>query len=270
MSNIRSGYIELKGGKLHYLQMGSGKQLLLAFHGYNNDAGLFLPFERIIGHQYTIVSVDMPYHGKSQWMRGELNMAMMGELFLHFKSTYEVNSVSLLGYSMGGRICLKLVEHFSRDIDKVVLMASDGLRFNFFYHFLTRTIIGKSLFKSFVEKPEKYTSLIDKLRKWQWIDESRYKFAMQYLQTPAKRQFLYNVWPAMSALVPLTSRVKANIRKQQIPVYLFMGDYDRVIPKQLAIAFCRDLPEARLQILDKGHWLMDSESVSAISKCLLS
>ncbi|RYE23275.1 MAG: alpha/beta hydrolase [Sphingobacteriales bacterium] len=270
MSNAQSGYIKVKNAQLHYLQMGSGKQVLLAFHGYANDAGLFLPFAKKLGDKYTIISVDMPHHGKSQWQSGELSLPMMQELLQHLQNTYDVKKISLLGYSMGGRLCLKLVECCHADIDKVVLMASDGLRFNFFYYFLTRTVIGKGLFRSFVEKPAKYFPLIERLKRWKWIDESRYKFAMQYLQTDEKRTFLYNVWPAMSALIPLTSKVKANIRQQQIPVHIFMGAYDRMIPLKLAESFCKDLPQAELHILQKGHRLMNEECVAEISNCLLS
>lgn len=270
MSNTRTGYIKVGEQQLHYLQMGNGKQVLLAIHGYNNNAGLFLPFEKTIGGKYTIISIDMPHHGKSEWDKEELSVGMMQELLSHLKNTYGVKKVSLLGYSMGGRLCLKLIERCCNDIDKVVLMASDGLRFNFFYYFLTRTGLGKALFKSFVEKPAKYFPLIERLKKWKWIDESRYKFAMQYVQTKEKRQFLYNVWPAMSALIPLTSKVKVNIRKEKIPVHIFMGAYDRIIPAKLAQDFCKDLPEAQVHILQKGHRLMDEECVAEISNSLLS
>jgi pimeloyl-ACP methyl ester carboxylesterase len=270
MSGILSQYFEHKGQKLHYLQMGTGKQLLIALHGYGNTAELFLPFADVLGAQYTIVSVDMPHHGKSAWGKGELSVDMLRELIANLKKTYSVDKINLLGYSMGGRVCLKMVEHFSADINKVVLLASDGLRFNFFYYFLTRTIMGKALFKSFIEKPGKYFPLIEKAKNRKWIDESRYKFAMQYLQTEEKRTSLHNVWPAMAQLIPLTGKVKENIRKQKIPVYVFMGKYDKVIPVQLAEGFCKDLPTATLILLEKGHRLTDDECVAAISKCLLS
>lgn len=256
--------------QLHYLQMGRGKQLLLAFHGYNNDAGLFRPFEKEIGARYTIISVDLPHHGKSNWGKEELSVQMLQELINHLKRKYLAEKISLLGYSMGGRACLKIVECCSEDIDKVVLMASDGLRFNFFYYFLTRIAAGKRLFKSFIEKPGKYLPLVERLKKWKWIDESRYKFAMQYLHTDEKRQFLHNVWPSMSALIPLTRKVKANIRKKNIALYIYMGKYDRIIPPKLAADFCKGLPNAKLTILEKGHRLTDEECVAEIAKCLLS
>ncbi len=270
MKKAESGYFKVKDVQLHYLQMGSGKQLLLAFHGYNNDAGLFMPFENEIGERYTIISVDMPHHGKSHWDNEALSVQMLQELITHLKKKYSVEKISLLGYSMGGRACLKLVECCCKDIDKVVLMASDGLRFNFFYYFLTRVAIGKKLFKHFIEQPEKYLPLVERLKKWKWIDESRYKFAMQYVHTEEKRRFLHNVWPAMSALIPLTSKVKANIKKEEIPLYIFMGKYDKIIQPELAVNFCKGLPTAKLTVLEKGHRLMDEECVAEIAKCLLS
>ena len=62
---LRSGYIKAGKFDLHYLEMGAGPRVLLAFHGYGNDAGLFVPFEQYLSDEFTILSIDLPHHGKS-------------------------------------------------------------------------------------------------------------------------------------------------------------------------------------------------------------
>src|SRR5205809_920321 len=62
-----SGYISMGNEKLHYLQSGIGKRVLLAFHGYSNNASIFHPFEPHLARQYTILSFDLPHHGNSKW-----------------------------------------------------------------------------------------------------------------------------------------------------------------------------------------------------------
>ena len=64
--SYESGYIELDALRLHYLKIGAGAKLLVAFHGYGNDASLFTHFDKHLGAEYTLYSFDLPHHGKSE------------------------------------------------------------------------------------------------------------------------------------------------------------------------------------------------------------
>src|SRR5687768_15494147 len=138
--SYESGYIQLDNFELHYLKIGTGKKLLLAFHGYGNDASLFTHFDKYLSKDYTIYSFDLPHHGKSHCDdKHALEKKDVIKLVNTLKREMCVAQVSLMGYSMGGRICLTLVELMPDAIDMVVLIASDGLVFNKFYFFLTHT-----------------------------------------------------------------------------------------------------------------------------------
>jgi len=146
--NEESGFISTGAEKLHYLQWGCGRRLLLAFHGYGNDARIFIPFSEYLSSEYTILSFDLPHHGASKWQEGaKLTRQEVFDLTAAVMTKYNVEKVSLLGYSMGGRVCLSIVESMPERIDKVALIAADGLTINFYYYFLTRTWFGKKLAK---------------------------------------------------------------------------------------------------------------------------
>ncbi|MCD6065163.1 MAG: alpha/beta hydrolase fold protein [Flavipsychrobacter sp.] len=266
-----SGYITLGDERLHYLGMGSGQKLLLAFHGYNNTAQIFQPFASYLGNEYTIISVDLPHHGKSEWPElRRFDVPQLRQLVTLLMEEHGVSKLSLMGYSMGGRVCLKTVELMPAYIDKVLLIAPDGLAFNPFYYFLTRTAVGSAIFRRFLTDPQRYMRLIEFARRRKWLDESRYKFAMQYLQTESARNFLLRVWPGMSQLIPDSRRLQAAIQKHQVPVHIFMGNYDRIIPVPLAKKFKKELETVQLHILDKGHRVFDAETLPDMAKCLLS
>ena len=266
-----SGYISLGNESLHYMITGAGKKLLLAFHGYNNTAGIFLPFAEYLGKEYTLLCIDLPHHGKSDWPDSkQFETAELKKLVHIFMAEYEVSKVSLLGYSMGGRVCLKILELLPEQIDKVLLIAPDGLAFNPFYYFVTRTFIGRSMFRRFLGNPQKYMHLLEWTRKKNLLDEARYRFAMQYLHTQEARDFLLKVWPGMSQLVPDGAQLRKAIKKHGVPMFIFMGNYDKVIPVSQAQKFCRQLETVQLHILEKGHRVFDSDTLPVMAQCLLS
>jgi pimeloyl-ACP methyl ester carboxylesterase len=176
----------------------------------------------------------------------------------------------LLGYSLGGRVCLKAVELIPERIEKVLLIASDGLAFNPFYYFVTRTKVGKHIFSSFLTNPNKFIGVIEWAKRKNLIDASRYRFFMQYLDSDYERMLLLRIWPSMSRLIPNTKKLKEAIRKFEVPVCIYMGKHDRIIPVGLAQQFTKDMKTVRLFVLDRGHRVFDNETIPKMVACLLS
>jgi pimeloyl-ACP methyl ester carboxylesterase len=268
MSSV-SGYIQAGNFKLHYLKIGSGPKLAIAFHGYGNEASIFTPLGKYIGNEYTMYSIDLPHHGRSKSGDGTFEKNDVIALVDNLKKEMNVSKASLLGYSIGGRVALTIVELMPEQIDKVVLMASDGLRFNPLYYFLTSTYAGGKLFRHFLTKPEKYFPFIDWLKRRNIIDKHRHSFAMWYLQTESTRTFLLKVWPNLRKLVPNSRRVRAAIEKYELPMHVCMGKHDKIIKPKLADGFKRNLKTVHLYILDKGHRVLDQDTLPQIAACLL-
>lgn len=270
MSDIVSGYINVGTESLHYLQAGSGNKLLLAFHGYGNEAAMFLPFADYL-QDYTIVSIDLPHHGKSSWTDNvHLDNNHIRQLAAYLLQQFGVGKLSLMGYSMGGRVCLKIAELMPEKVEKIILLASDGLTFNTFYYFVTRTTPGKYLFRSFLSSPQRYMPIIDWARKRNIIDASRHKFAMLYLNEVEEREFLLKVWPCMSLLIPDYKKLSLQLTQYNIHICMHMGKYDKVIPVNLAERFKGALSNANIElyILNKGHRLIDEDTLPIIAKSL--
>jgi pimeloyl-ACP methyl ester carboxylesterase len=243
--------------------------LLLAFHGYGDEASIFSPLRDYLLQEYTFLSIDLPHHGESKWEHGMLYKDELFELVRRLMTEYNAEKVSLLGYSMGGRVCLTILEHMPQAVDKVVLLATDGLAVNFFYFFFTRTSIGKRVFNNMLEKPGPYLKTIEWLRKRNLVNASRYKFVMHFLQEEEGRKFLQKVWPDMSDLMPSPSKLRLVIKKHHIPVNVIMGAHDKIIPPALAKKFGKGLDTVKVCILEKGHRVFDNENAQQIAGHLL-
>jgi pimeloyl-ACP methyl ester carboxylesterase len=266
-----SGYINAGPFRLHYLKMGVGRKLLIAFHGYGNDASMFLPFERYLSQNYTIYSFDLPHHGKSRCDSGPaIEKGHLHGVVTALMQEMRVDRVAVMGYSIGGRVALSVVETMPEHIEKVVLIASDGLVFNRFYHFVTNTGVGRRLFRNCLEKPKAYMSLLDWLKKLKIIDQHRHGFASHYLASEPSRTFLLRVWPCLRKLVPDDAKVRKLVKQHAIPIHIYIGQHDRIIPVRLAQRFKANLDSVQLYILDKGHRLLDAETVPQVAAALLS
>ena len=261
-----SNYIAVGNEKLHYLKWGSGKRLLLAFHGYGDDAVIFSPLIEHLTFEYTILSIDLPHHGGSKWPDKEaFTVADLISLVRTLKNEFEVDKISLLGYSMGGRVCLSVIEQMPESIDKVVLMATDGLTVNLYYYLFTRTAAGRVMFRHMLENPALYLKAVDWLRKVNLVGPSKHKFVMHFLQTDEGRNLLLRVWPAMSGIIPPPSKVKATIKKHRIPVTIIMGLLDKIIPPIQAKKFSAGLDTVKVHYLAKGHRVFDHENAGLVA-----
>lgn len=268
---MQSGYVTAGGGKLFYRRWGSGPKALLAFPGYSNTGILFQPLAPLIAAAYTLYAFDLPHHGQSRWPSGQ--PLLKEDLLLAVKNILSENHHSqcaLAAFSLGGRAALSIEELAPELVEKLVLVAPDGLSFNPFYRFVTGTYPGKKLFAHFTEKPGPYLRLLDWLHQKKWVDHSRYHFARYFVQTDTSRHFLKNVWLDLRFLKPDLKKIKSNIQRYQTPACIFMGQYDRVIPPGQAVAFAKGLPEVRVTVLQKGHRLMDSDTFQHMAQCLIS
>ena len=118
-------------------------------------------------------------------------------------------------------------------------------------------------------KPALYFRLMDWLKKRNLVNASRHKFVMQSLSSEENRKFLLNVWPGLSDLIPEPAKLKVVIKQYHIPVTIFMGAHDKIMPPVLGEKFKTGLDTVQLYILDKGHRIFDDENAGQIARSLL-
>jgi pimeloyl-ACP methyl ester carboxylesterase len=265
-----SGYIDIGKERLHHLKWGSGKKLLLAFHGYNNEAGIFSMFSAYLGREYTILSFDLPHHGSSKWTKDQLlTRDDLVTLVNTARDEYNVTKVSLLGYSLGGRICLTIIELLPAVIEKALLIAPDGLVAQPFYYFLTHTYLGRKIFSNFLHAPKYLFYITDWLHKKRWTDAARHRFVTYYLGSEESRNFLLQVWPGLKDIVPNRKKLATSIRQYNIPITIYMGAHDHIIPPSYGYRFSKGLDSVQVRVLEKGHRVFDYDNAREIAQFLL-
>lgn len=263
---MESGFIAYRDNNIHCIKMGKGPKLLIAFHGFDNDARIFEPLAVCLHDEYTLISVDLPGHGQTSWKEPYLKIADLMALVQGIKNEFKAEKFSLIGFSLGGRICLNIVQYQPNWVEALFLIAPDGLIKNVWYYLATCNPIGKVIFKKLTGQPQLWVNRLSWLKRFKIVDESRYKFVRKMLVDRGMSGRVALVWPLMSRLIPNRNLVKWNINKYKITTEIMMGRYDRIIPAKAGEAFVKNIHKyARLHLLESGHALLTQEQAPELA-----
>jgi pimeloyl-ACP methyl ester carboxylesterase len=268
LNNMQTAFLPYRSSQVHYCWFGTGQKLLLCLHGYGECSESFHFLEKYIGTEYTLIGIDLPFHGKTQWNEGlQFSVADRVTITETLHTTYcDGNQrITLLGYSMGGRVALQLLQSLSTKIEKTVLLAPDGLKVNFWYWLATQTYIGNRLFGYTMKHPGWFFSLLKAGNKLKLINQSVLKFTRYYINDTTVRRLLYERWTTMRAIKPNLASIKKLIRAHALPVRLLYGQYDRIIRHERGEKFRRGIESfCTLHIIQTGHQVLQEKQVKEI------
>ncbi|EMR02787.1 alpha/beta fold hydrolase [Cesiribacter andamanensis] len=252
---MTTGFFEFEGAKLHWWRWGMGPKSLLAFHGFGQHGQYFSPFARVLGSQYSVWSFDLFFHGQSVWPEPNqpLTPALWHRLIRAFLEQQGIGRFELAGYSMGGKFVLATLEAAAPQIDRMYLIAPDGIRTSFWYSMATYPIWARTFFRSLVDKPEPFYKLISGLERYKLMDKGILRFADWHMSNPDKRRKVYNSWTVFSPLRFNMRRIADLLVEQQIALEMYLGRYDRIMTPQGMQSLLRHLPHYRLEVLNTGH-----------------
>jgi pimeloyl-ACP methyl ester carboxylesterase len=259
---------------MHYCWFGTGPRLLLCLHGYGESEASFHFLEKYISADYTLIAVDLPFHGKTQWQE-ELQFSVADLVAitetLHAKHCNGNSRITLLGYSMGGRVALQLLQSLYTKIEKTVLLAPDGLKVNIWYWLATQTWLGNRLFRFTMKHPGWFFTLLQTGNKLKLINQSVLKFTRYYIHDTTVRRLLYERWTCMRAIKPDPGSIKKLIRTYDLKVCLLYGQYDRIIRHERGQKFRSGIESfCTLHIIQTGHQVLQEKYVNEIIQLIES
>ncbi|WP_080237482.1 alpha/beta hydrolase [Spirosoma rigui] len=247
-------FFDYEGNRLAYRILGHGPVTLLAFHGFGQNGHVFSPVNELVGHQFTVLAIDLFFHGDSRYAGDHLlTKNDWQRLIGAFLDAQRIGRFSITGFSLGGRFALSTVEAFADRVDRLILIAPDGITRSTWYDLATATTTGRWLFRYGLYHLSTLERAGHALVRVGLLNRTVMRFAELSLSTPTQRRLVYTVWTQFRLINPTISKLASSLNRHAVQVQFFTGAFDRIVPGSFILPLANQLQHFDLTVLKTGH-----------------
>lgn len=246
--------ITFHNSDLYYYRFGAGSKTILLFHGFGQDHSAFDSWIETLKNDYTIISFDIYFHGQSVWVESNpLTKEDWKNIVDLLIQKEKINDFELAAFSMGGKFAFATFELFPEKVKRMILIAPDGIKVNFWYRLATYPIAMRALFESVVSNPKLFFLLAKFLEAIGVINKYLLRFVTLQMDTMEKRHRVYCTWIQFRLLKFDMRSIAELINTNKIALKIIVGKHDKVIPAQDMNRLLKYVPDGKLEIIDAGH-----------------
>lgn len=215
--------------KLNYEITGSGEPIVLV-HGLGSASTVWKPIRPLLERDFTVITVDLPGHGKSAYSKGQpMDPHSLALYVAEQMSAIGIESFHLVGNSLGGWVTLELTSALPEKVKSLTALAPAGLWLNPY----NARYPGTALLRFLARNTSKLapTALhFEAARRLGFSEVSPRWKQLSYetcLDATNAMSGAIGYFPAWDGM--LMKRFDSNI-SQEIPVTIIFGDTDRTLP----------------------------------------
>lgn len=257
MSNYH--YFDLPKGKLSYLKFGKGKRLLIALHGFSDQAILFKALEESLSPHYTVYAIDFPFHGNTVWNAAYFESADVLLFIERILQDFDTKRFDLMAYSMGGRIALKILPELMGQLNHLYIIAPDGIGTKWMFDVTRLPFFTRRLLQRTLQQPQWFFTVLSFLKKRKILTTFLHDFAYNHIKTPERRKRIFGTWASIQRFQFAAKDRKALLVNHQLPTDVYFGIRDEVIPIRIGEWLSEGVATIRLHRLEEGHLLVDQQ-----------
>ncbi len=214
---------------LNYEITGSGDPIVLV-HGLGSASTVWKPIRPLLERDFTVITVDLPGHGKSTYSKGQPMDPHSLALYVSEQlSAIGFETFHLVGNSLGGWVALELTSAFPEQVKSLTALAPAGLWLNPY----NARYPGTALLRFLARNTSKLapTALhFESARRIGFSEVSPRWKQLSYetcLDATNAMSGAIGYFPAWDGM--LMKRFDSSI-SDEIPVTIIFGDTDRTLP----------------------------------------
>jgi pimeloyl-ACP methyl ester carboxylesterase len=230
--------LQLEGLTVRYQVGGQGPHALL-LHGWGGAIESFGPVLDDLRRSYTVSALDLPGFGESSLPPSAWGSADYAQLILRVMDLVKLDRAHLIGHSFGGQVSIQLAASAAERVDKLVLVASAGIR--------VRPALTTRLKRGAA-----------RLGRWLathggWVGEGLRARIYRRVQS----QDYANAGPLRPTLVRVINEdLKPLLPLIKSPTLVVWGAQDRDVPLTAARLLVQRIPQAQLDVFENaGHFV---------------
>jgi pimeloyl-ACP methyl ester carboxylesterase len=255
-----SRFMNIEGVRLHYRDSGNPNlPAIVLIHGFGASLHTWEAWAQDLQKDFRVIRFDLPGFG----LTGPEPMQNYSDdrvnaLLIKLLDTANIQKVTMIGNSIGGRIAWYFAAKHPERTEKLVLISPDGFKspgisYNNqpeipWYLNSIKYIFPQFLFKQNLELAYTNPSVLTET-----LFERYYELALY----PGNRQAMLDRMRATVLKDP-----QSFLKEIHCPTLLLWGDNDRMIPLSNAQDYLRLMPQASLQVLPNIGHLPQEESAN--------
>jgi pimeloyl-ACP methyl ester carboxylesterase len=248
--------VTARGIRIRVLEAGSERSpALVLVHGLFASHRSFEDIIEHLSQRFHVIAPDLPGFGESEKpspARYAYGIEAHAESVADLIAAFGVGRASVLGHAMGGAVALTLAAEHPELVPRLVL--EDALVYPWSPGFKARLplvpVVGGIIFKQLYGRAL-FRALFREMyhRPGYEAPLSRIDWHYDAFNGPAARESAHAVMRAILDTRPVSARLSRIVA----PTLVVWGREDRVFPATLATRLAREIPGAKLEIMDTGH-----------------
>jgi pimeloyl-ACP methyl ester carboxylesterase len=260
-------------------------RLVIAFHGFDRNSQEMENFKVFYPESTAMLSINLLHHGESKPQPPlNINHALSPHTLLHAIEKFietEIGAdnprnleLELLGYSMGSRIALTLLQYYPQRFKRIIVLAPDGLKKSLLYKFVVHTRLGKACWSLIDRFPRTNRRIIYGLYRAGLISGHKYHFGRFHTDNSEIRQRVAYGWAGHKRFWPEEKKLVEILKSDEsIKAHFVFGDRDKIIPYKWSASLrdqLKGVGNAKFHLIESGHVMRHKETVEEINRAISS
>lgn len=236
---------------LHHSVMGPAKApVIVLLHGLFGMSSNLGGLARSLREDFCVYSVDMPNHGRSDWLDPS-DIPSMAQCVAHWMEQQDLQHAHFLGHSLGGKVAMQLALHDSKRVDS--LCVADIAPVYYPPHHDSVLVALEAVEKARCRSRSQAEQIMSR-----YLEED---MLIQFLLMSLRRneqmvyQWRFNLSGIMSNYDEIRAGLSSNEPFTGKVLFIKGGDSDYILPQHRETIMAL-FPDAAVKIMpDCGHWL---------------
>ncbi len=264
LTTVQSIFFDHPNGRIHTLRFGQGERLLIALHGFGDRARMFAVLEEALGKNYTVVAVDWPFHGQTEWSKETFTKEDMLGIIRQILAANDKTRFCLMGFSFGARLSQAMLPELASQLDKLYLFSPDGVKTKGMTVSVHTPMWVRQVLFRILKKPGWFIGLVQAGRKIGLIPPLIHHFITNNLNRPERLQRTFGCWLALDSFYLRRRNIKEVLQKTGLPTDVYIGLHDRFLHQKELKNLYEGLPNVRVFWLEEGHRIVGEELAAGI------
>lgn len=128
MALYEKKYVQLQNEKLAYIEVGSGNKVIVLIHGNFTSSFSLYPFFERCPKNARMIAFDLRGFGDSSYNNRFDTIDELADDVIEAIKVLGLKNINLVGWSLGGAVCLKIAAKLGHSVDSMSLIQSASYR----------------------------------------------------------------------------------------------------------------------------------------------